>query len=279
MSSTTVQVVTANQASNEGPGSIEPAKKNRTRRGWSLVEHRVSTESFYDADEARPAASGAVDVQDSIPENSVLSTVASTIPRQLLTRSPKPPPRRSQSVTDKEPESSPGTPQPSERLGIADLPPELHMAILDFLDPIDGVCLGLTCLTLYKANRRKNPRVLLSSHYTRPNNLEWAWRGQHSSAAAVAALIHPAGLPQAVATSLRVSGQVYCRKCGTERCQLYRHIKGWMGDGYEYCQIREKYGKPAEEGARPHCYRASPKHGLRCGRHRDRGSVSTTISG
>lgn len=278
-----VQVLTANNLPGEGSGSAEPPKKaiqNRTRRGWSLVEHRVSTDAFNDADETRPAASGAVHIQDSIPENSVLSTIASSIPRQLLTRSPKPPPRRSQSVTDKEPESSPGTPQPSERLGIADLPTELHMAILDFLDPIDGVCLGLTCLTLYKANRRKNPRVQLSSHYTRPNNLEWAWRGQHSSAAAAAAaaISSATGLPQAVATSLRVSGQGFCRKCGTERCQLHRHIKGWMGEGYEYCQIREKYGKPAEEGARPHCYRASPKHGLRCGRHRDRASAPTTTA-
>ncbi|TQV92027.1 F-box domain-containing protein [Cordyceps javanica] len=80
---------------------------------------------------------------------------------------------------------------------------------------------------------------------------------------------------------LRVKGQVYCRKCGISRCELHRHIKSWMGDGYQYCEIKERFGPPAPDGAKSYCFMSSPKDRHRCGRHgalRVAGAGTTTSS-
>lgn len=234
------------------------------RRGWSLTDQQTTSE--FTADEDIQTASGPVHLQDSIPENSVPAPSQERT-TTLPLRPPKPPPRRSQSVTDKEPECSPNQPRPSTRISIVDLPPELLYTILDFLDPIDAVCLALTSPKIYDVNRRKNPKVPLSSRYSGPNNLEWAWRGGQ----------HVTGKQQPAAEGhrIRVNGQVYCRKCGVDRCELHRHLKGWMGDGYEYCEIKERYGKPASSDAKPYCYMASPKDRHRCGRHSGKKPATT----
>ncbi|XWW96361.1 hypothetical protein V2A60_004334 [Cordyceps javanica] len=81
---------------------------------------------------------------------------------------------------------------------------------------------------------------------------------------------------------LRVKGQVYCRKCGISRCELHRHIKSWMGDGYQYCEIKERFGPPAPDGAKSYCFMSSPKDRHRCGRHgalRVAGAGTTSSSG
>ncbi|KAJ2977103.1 hypothetical protein NQ176_g4562 [Zarea fungicola] len=54
---------------------------------------------------------------------------------------------------------------------------------------------------------------------------------------------------------------------GISRCELHRHLKSWMGDGYEYCEIKERFGTPAPDGAKSYCYMSSPTDRHRCGRH------------
>ncbi|PHH89864.1 hypothetical protein CDD83_5098 [Cordyceps sp. RAO-2017] len=257
------------------------------RRGWSMTDYRGDGDAPHYAHGA--AATLLVDRQVPIPENGPLPTSscasATAQPPQsaaagssgearqaaIPVRPRLPPPRRSYSVTDKEPEPvAPGQPRPSPHMTILDLPSEIHYNLLDFLDPIDGVCLGLAHSRLYAIHRRKYGKVSLGSRYEGPNDMEWAWRGagplvrarrqQEPSAADKEA--KPGQL-----TQLRVQGQVYCRKCGVSRCELHRHLKDWMGDGYEYCEIRKTYGKPAGQDARPFCYMSSPKNPQRCGRH------------
>ncbi|KAH7149522.1 hypothetical protein B0J13DRAFT_307550 [Dactylonectria estremocensis] len=238
------------------------------RRGWSMTDYQVDNTPSHSSH----TASSQVERQASIPENAPLpmparppSPVAAPVEEQVsqLPHRPKlPPPRRSYSVMDYEP-IPPGQPQPPKDFTLLDLPSELHYAIFDFLDPIDSVCFGLTNSNFYDIHRRMHGAVPLSSRYSGPNDLEWAWRG-------AGPLVHPKD--QTVAKDnamdqMRVKGQIYCRKCGISRCELHRHVKSWMGEGYEYCSIKEMYGKPAGEDAKTYCYMKSPKNPHRCGRH------------
>lgn len=147
---------------------------------------------------------------------------------------------------------------------ILDLPSELHYTLFDFLDPLDGICLGLAHPRLYEISQRKyGKQVSLASRYSGPNDMEWAWRGagplvRSNSGAMVA---------KGVEEGLRPKGQVYCRKCGISRCELHRHLKEWMGEDMEYCEIKKVFGKPAGEEAKTYCYMSSPKNPGRCGRH------------
>ncbi|KAM3505820.1 hypothetical protein MY11210_007815 [Beauveria gryllotalpidicola] len=248
------------------------------------------------------SAAAHVPTEASIPENAVLltacaATSASSTRRPQRPELKKKPPRRSYSATDKEPEDAvlaPNQPRPSPPapgvVGLLDLPPELHYALLDFLDPIDAVCLGLAHRQLYTIHHRKNSRVPLNSRYDGPNDLEWVWRGvRHlnqrggsssgssgsgsssgNSSHRVPEETSRDGSPAAAAAALdklRVKGQVYCRKCGIARCELHRHIRSWMGDGYQYCEITERFGRPAPDGAKSYCFMSSPKDRRRCGRH------------
>ncbi|KAK7424410.1 hypothetical protein QQZ08_008669 [Neonectria magnoliae] len=266
------------------------------RRGWSMTEYHGDNASTQLAH----LVSSQVERQASIPENGPIPAPESTVtepqtqaasaqevtvqklpvqnrPVQKLPvqelpvqeqaskmplRPKLPPPRRSYSVMDYEP-IPPGQPQPPKDFTLLDLPSELHYAIFDFLDPLDSVCLGLTNPNFYEIHRRMHGTVPLSSRYSGPNDLEWAWRG-------AGPLVHPKDRTAAKENAMeqmRVKGQVYCRKCGISRCELHRHIKGWMGEGYEYCSIKEVYGKPAGEDAKQYCYMKSPKNPHRCGRH------------
>lgn len=237
------------------------------RRGWSMTD--------YQGDHVAGSHSGAshIERQAPIPENespppstpylhSTPEVPAEDKAAHLPHRPKLPPPRRSYSVMDYEP--VPQTqPQPPKDHTLLDLPSELHYTIFDHLDPIDSVCFGLTNSNFYEIHRRLHGTVPLSSRYSGPNDMEWAWRG-------AGPLVHrhernpekedPMG-------QMRVKGQVYCRKCGISRCELHRHLKDWMGDGYEYCSIKEVFGKPAGEDAKPYCYMKSPKNPHRCGRH------------
>ncbi|KAL4725172.1 hypothetical protein ACLX1H_007318 [Fusarium chlamydosporum] len=237
------------------------------RRGWSMTD--------YQGDHVPASHSGAahVDRQAPIPENDCPSPterqepVMPETPAQDKTvhiaRRPKlPPPRRSYSVMDYEP--IPQTqPQPPKDHTLLDLPSELHYAIFDHLDPIDSVCFGLTNSNFYEIHRRLHGTVPLSSRYSGPNDMEWAWRG-------AGPLVHRQERTpekEGAIEQMRVKGQVYCRKCGISRCELHRHLKDWMPEGYEYCSIKEVFGKPAGEDAKPYCYMKSPKNPHRCGRH------------
>ncbi|PHH80393.1 hypothetical protein CDD82_1802 [Ophiocordyceps australis] len=253
------------------------------RRGWSTTDYQGD----HGAGQNAQGGIASIDYQASIPENAVLAThtsraiLSSTADQTVQVPPPRPrlpPPRRSYSVTDKEPELvSPNQPRPSSRMSILDLPSELHYTLFDVLDPIDGVCLGLAHSKLYAIHRRKYGKVPLCSRYSGPNDMEWAWRG-------AGPLIRPEQQQQQQQQEqqqhgdshadksnklgqLRVKGQVYCRKCGISRCELHRHLRDWMGDGYEYCEIRKMYGSPAGHEAKPYCFMSSPKNPRRCGRH------------
>ncbi|KAK4110052.1 hypothetical protein N656DRAFT_714453 [Canariomyces notabilis] len=195
--------------------------------------------------------------------------------RAPVRRPPLGSPRRSYSVTDKEP--LPHHHQPSARLTLLDLPAELHYVIFDFLDPIDSTCLGLTNRHFYNIHRRMRGTVPLSARRDGPNDLEWAWhlagniiRTNPTAAHAKEAMAPLAGLGEKernALSKLRIRGQGYCRKCGVTRCQLHKHIQEWMGEGLEYCSVKEKFGPVAPEGAKSYCYRSKPGDPRRCGRH------------
>jgi hypothetical protein len=165
-------------------------------------------------------------------------------------------------------------------MSITDLPSELLYATFDFLDLIDSTCFGLTSKHFYAIHRDLHGFVSLSSRRHGPNDLEWAWRLaghliQHPN--------HPRSADTVVVTSM-ITGtakgqalarlwphkQVYCRKCGTSRCELHRHLREWMGTDSgrsEYCHCTQRFGPPASEGVRGFCYMPSPKKPHHCGRH------------
>ncbi|KAG6068710.1 hypothetical protein E4U32_008031 [Claviceps aff. humidiphila group G2b] len=302
--------------------SIKRTMMRAPRRGWSMSDDLSQRSSDHRHHHAR-FSSPTDRHQASIPENAILpspfsrpdspassitsstsSSHSSTLsspggPTIHLPLRSKVPPRRSYSVTDKEPE--PHHAHASKTIHLLDLPPELHYQLFEYLDPLDGACFGLSHPHLYAIHRRKNGSVPLHSRYPGPNDLEWAWRGagpllrrgNHSphdsspasSAAAAAALVNGLGLSHAKDTpcsraleKLRIQGQVYCRKCGISRCELHRHLRDWMGHGYEYCEIRKVYGQRAGEEAKPHCYMSSPRNRYRCGRHGGGMSASASVS-
>ncbi|KAK4240202.1 hypothetical protein C8A03DRAFT_31677 [Achaetomium macrosporum] len=196
--------------------------------------------------------------------------------RAALRRPPLGPPRRSYSTTDQKP--IPRRHPPSARLTLMDLPVELHFVIFEFLDPIDSTCFGLTSKHFYAIHRRLHGTVPLTARRTGPNDLEWAWHlagniVQKNPAAvnskdADAAPLDGLGEKEKNALSkLRVRGQGYCRMCGVTRCQLHKHIQEWMGEGFEYCFVKEKFGPIAPAGAKSYCYMSRPGDRYRCGRH------------
>lgn len=179
--------------------------------------------------------------------------------------------------------------RPSARgMTLLDLPRELHYAIFDFLDPIDSTCLALAAKDLYAVHRRMHGTVPLSARRGGPNELEWAWHlagprspllasSKMAAAAAEAAAVNKTdengngssnGNGARALAKLRVRGQAYCRKCGVCRCELHKHIQDWMGEGLEYCSVKQKFGPVAPEGSKPFCYMSVPKDPHRCGRHR-----------
>jgi hypothetical protein len=173
------------------------------------------------------------------------------------------PPRRSYSVTDREP--IPHHHRLSPKMNIMDLPGDVHYAIFDFLDPVDSTCLGLTNKHFYAIHRRLHGSVPLSTRRNGPNELEWAW---HVAGGPAKSSCPPISLQAASELSrLRVRGQAYCRKCGVTRCELYKHLGGWMGDKMEYCTITEKFGAFALPDAKSHCSRGMPSNPNRCARH------------
>lgn len=245
------------------------------RRGWSMTDYQVH------GDHSQTAASAThINRHAPIPENAPLSVPAE--PRDVagsqkekISRMPLrpklPPPRRSYSVTDCEP-VPPDQPKPPKDYTLLDLPSELHYVIFDQLDPIDSVCLGLTNSNLYQIHRRLHGTVALSSRYSGPNDMEWAWRG---AGPLVHRQPHAAEAKENSIEQMRVRGQVYCRKCGISRCELHRHLRDWVGEGYEYCSIKETYGPPAPEGSKQYCYMKSPKNPHRCGRHGGKKNLAT----
>lgn len=193
-------------------------------------------------------------------------------------------PRRSYSVVDYEPLPHHHRPpvRGSGGLSIMDLPPELHYTIFDFLDPIDSTCMGLTNKHFYDIHRRLHGTVPLSARRDGPNELEWAWhlhvgRGEAVDRNPPTPRPDPASMTaderekeKNALAKLRVKGQAYCRKCGVCRCELHKHIQEWMGEGLEYCSVKQKFGPVAPEGSKSFCYMRTPRDPTRCGRHKAR---------
>ncbi|KAL1865671.1 hypothetical protein Daus18300_007047 [Diaporthe australafricana] len=202
--------------------------------------------------------------------------------RQSQPRRPKlGAPRRSYSVTDYEPVPPEQRPS-SGNLTLSTMPPELHYAVFDFLDPIDAACLGLTNSHFYAIHRRMHGSVPLSVRRDGPNELEWAWHlasrpiAGHSSSTsdapnAAAATTNTLGASdKASLAAMRVRGKGLCRKCGVSRCELHKHIREWVPETHEYCSVRDKLVPRPGEDARAHCYMSNPRNTARCGRHRVR---------
>ncbi|KAK8045059.1 F-box domain-containing protein [Apiospora rasikravindrae] len=217
----------------------------------------------------------------------------------LAVRPLLPSPQRSYSVMDYEP--IPFIQLPGEKLQIMHLPAEIHFAIFDWLDPIDSTCLGLASRHFYAIHRRMHGTVPLSARRQGPNDMEWAWRlagplldleknkaqgitttkaQEQAQADAVHAMAvkfqqqqhdreasHGSAATSSSLAALLPRGQVYCRKCGISRCELHKHIREWMPAGMEYCEVSQKFGRKAPDNARKTCYRSSPRHPHRCGRH------------
>ncbi|KAI1251258.1 hypothetical protein MGN70_008322 [Eutypa lata] len=186
-----------------------------------------------------------------------------------------PTPQRSYSVMDVEP--VPLTHQPGTALTLPDLPAELHYAIFDLLDPIDSTCLGLASRQFYAIFRHlhiefggKN-NIPLGARREGPNDMEWVWRHAgpfvSSSPSKGGNGSQVGGNKQNTLAVLSPRGQVYCRKCRTARCELHKHIRDFFDGDQEYCEVAQKFGRPAADDARPICYRSSPRHPHRCGRH------------
>lgn len=246
-------------------GQNRTPRRSQTHGNYAIPQPLKSIHNFiqnFRITEPSPPASPPVSSTDT----------AQTPNKQLATR-PRPglgPRQRSYSVTDKEP-----TPVPSSGLELMDLPAELHFIILDNLDPIDSVCLGLANKHFYSIHRRLRGTVPLSTRRHGPNELEWAF---HLAGAKPKKEAPPStGLYHAetaesekekrALSNLRVRGQGYCRKCGITRCSLHKHIQSWMGDEAEYCSVKQKFGQAAPEGAKAYCYMSKPGDPSRCGRH------------
>lgn len=275
----------ANPATHASRGTLRDGvlapNKRPARRGYSVTD---APPDFFAAAAALSAAppsssSAHIPTEASIPENAVLRSGPPLAASSHRAPQTKKPPRRSYSATDKEPEDTTITAAAAADHqrhpllsggGLLSLPPELHYTLFDLLDPIDAVCLGLAHPALYAVHRRLTAaaRVPLSSRYSGPNDLEWVWRGvRHLSGQRGSTTTTTTTNPRPL-DGLRVKGQVYCRKCGISRCELHRHIQGWMGPGYQYCEIRERFGPPAPaDAAKAYCFMSSPKDRHRCGRH------------
>jgi hypothetical protein len=183
---------------------------------------------------------------------------ATAVPHPYPVRPELPGPQRSYSVMDYVP--LPVLQRPGEKLQFVHLPAELHFAVFDFLDDIDSTCLGLTSKHFYYIHRRMRGTIPLSARRAGPNDMEWIWR-------LAGPLIARGQSEESAVNSVLPRGQVYCRKCGVSRCELHKHIQDWMGDVYEYCDVRQKFGPRAASDAKKNCYRSSPRHPHRCGRH------------
>lgn len=112
------------------------------------------------------------------------------------------------------------------------LPTELHFQIFRYLDDIDSTCLGLSNSKSYSVYRAiHGTKVRLNTGRNGPNPMERAWE---------------------------IVGKTSCAHCGNFRCQLFQHIKTWMPEELEYCQMTLKFGSKASDGARDTCYRGKP---------------------
>ncbi len=269
-----------------GTGKRAPPRRSQTQHEYFLPQSPAFTmytipQSPPATEDRRPQWPSPPPPADSAPAAATGEKDAEQRSRTTARRPPLGPPRRSYSVTDQQPIPRRHPPPQTTGLALLDLPAELHFSIMDFLDPIDSACLGLASKHFYAIHRRLHGTVPLTARRSGPNELEWAWhlagnvvvrKGPAATtaeeAAAVAAATAAAVEDKTAALSrLRVRGQGYCRMCGVTRCQLHKHIQEWMGEGWEYCSVKQRFGPAAPEGAKSYCYMSKPGDTRRCGRH------------
>ncbi|KAK4229441.1 hypothetical protein QBC38DRAFT_109794 [Podospora fimiseda] len=258
--------------------------KHTPRRSQTQHEYYIPTPPVFTLYTITPSPSPRDDDSKQLSTTASGSSSRQKVEERSRPAPPRPalgPPRRSYSVTDHEP--IPYHHRPSSRLQLMDLPPEIHYAIFDFLDPIDSTCFGLASRNLYAIHRRLNGTVPLSARREGPNELEWAWHlagnirtnpppspttaAETDKDEQVIVRTKPGVISSERLSSLRVRGQAYCRKCGVTRCQLHKHIQQWIGDEYEYCSVKKRFGPIAPEGAKSYCFMSKPGDETRCGRH------------
>ncbi|KAK3394900.1 hypothetical protein B0H63DRAFT_385263 [Podospora didyma] len=285
-----IEIILSPPASPQGLGPVfsredHNAKEMSLRRGGKQAPRRSQTHQDYQLPQS-PLVNIYTLEQHSRPTDDVSRsfiprpTAENDLqePKQVQPTRRRPalgPPRRSYSVTDREPVPHHHRPSAGMTLTLLDMPPELHYAIFDFLDRIDSTCLALTNKHFYQIHRRMHGTVPLSARRDGPNELEWAWHlagnvmRASSSLSAAAAASGPLGGKESTnaLVKLRVRGQAYCRKCGVTRCELHKHIQEWMGNDAEYCCVKQKFGTAALPGAKPYCYMSKPGDPSRCGRH------------
>ncbi|KAK2606234.1 hypothetical protein QQS21_003405 [Conoideocrella luteorostrata] len=168
------------------------------------------------------------------------------------------------------------------RLSISDLPAELIYEIFDILDPIDCTCFGLSSKRFYAVLRHLYGSVPLSCRRNGPNELEWAWQKDGRVPVSIRPQTQKKGILSALQrlsytrshTTLdtlcedRPGG--FCRHCGINRCELHRHLSGWMGSQEyksEYCSVIEKFVSSSGKTYTKDCYPTTSCGPPQCGKH------------
>lgn len=179
------------------------------------------------------------------------------------------------------PQSATATKQP---LTLLSLPSELHLRLMDYLDPLDMTCLGLTNRHFYTLYRRNltipislpTSVMYLSPPPASPASTESASETKPTRPALGPRKITPVSLyarrlgrnNQEWAFTRYKSGSM-CKFCGVERCQLWRHVAElFPACEWEYCGVAGKFGRRVEaEGHNEGCWRSCPPSPRTCGKH------------
>lgn len=177
-------------------------------------------------------------------------------------------------------------------LTLTTLPSELHLRLMDYLDPLDMTCLGLTSHHFYTLYRRNLtiPLALPTSvmYLSPPSTSESATKPTRPSLGP--RKVTPVSLyarrlgrnNQEYAFTRYKSGEM-CRFCGVERCQLWRHVEElFPKEEWEYCGVsgrfgrRDNGGEGVEGGKHEGCWRSCPPSPRTCGKHSKPNSPAQT---
>ncbi|KAJ0159303.1 hypothetical protein CTA2_9958 [Colletotrichum tanaceti] len=200
----------------------------------------------------RPSPAGDSRVRTAGP---VSVSVSVSIPYNRAAMHSVSPQRPVQITEGKTPQDETRRPKPA----MVDMPPEVHHLIMDFLNIVDGTCLGLASRYFYQLHRRRHGLLPLSTTPNDPNT---------EAAAAAAATARVRASSHVTLVPFRASR---CRICGFALCELRKHLRDWMPPGLEYCPVLGRYAPAqvpdADADADAYCYRRNPKNARVCGRH------------
>lgn len=164
---------------------------------------------------------------------------------------------------------------------LLDLPPEIYGMLFQVLEPIDAICFGLTCSKLYTILPQKHIKTPLTRRCISTNIHEWIWRDlRHLSQMRLLAQERQEPGGHAIGTCNerpQAKDERCCQKCGISPCELYRHIDSWMGHDYEYCEVTQRFGRPAPKWGQPDCFMSKNINNHHCGRHTGLQSSATRL--